>query len=74
METVEAAPPARTQVSADTMKCTVADTGCLKQAKQLGKKVEIVDEAELEVFRCSVSDADCLKRAKASGKKVEIID
>jgi len=46
----------------------------MKQAKQLGKKVDLVEEADLEVLRCSASDADCLKRAKAAGKKVEITD
>ena len=60
--------------SEDTVKCVATDPDCIKSAKEAGKKVEIVDEAELDVFRCSVSDADCLKRAKASGKKVEIID
>jgi hypothetical protein len=56
------------------MKCVLADTGCLKQAKTQGKKVEIVDEAELDTLRCTATDAECLKRAKSAGKKVEIID
>jgi hypothetical protein len=56
------------------MKCVTTDTGCLKQAKAQGKKVELVDEAELDTLRCTATDADCLKRAKSTGKKVEIID
>ena len=58
----------------DFVKCVVTDTACLKSAKQQGKKVEIVEEAELDVLRCAATDAECLKRAKALGKKVEIID
>jgi hypothetical protein len=50
----------------------ISDTSCLKRAKQAGKKVEIVDEAELDILRCASTDTDCLKRAKALGKKVEI--
>ncbi len=38
------------------------DPACLKQAKAQGKKVELVDAADLDMLRCSVSDADCLKR------------
>lgn len=56
------------------MKCVATDTNCLKRAKQVGKKVEIVDEAELDLLRCASTDTDCLKRAKALGKKVEITD
>jgi hypothetical protein len=58
----------------DFVKCVVTDTACLKSAKQQGKKVDIVDETELDTLRCTATDADCLKRAKALGKKVEIID
>ena len=50
------------------------DTGCLKEAKAQGKKVELVDETEVDTVRCAVTDGDCLKRAKSTGKKVEIID
>ena len=50
------------------------DPGCLKQAKAQGKKVEIVDEADLDTLRCASTDTDCLKRAKSMGKKVDIID
>lgn len=50
------------------------DPACLKQAKAQGKKVEIVDEADLDMLRRSISDPGCLKRAKSMGKKVEIID
>jgi hypothetical protein len=56
------------------MKCVTTDTGCLKRAKQARKKVEIVDEAELDILRCASTETDCLKRAKALGKKVEITD
>jgi hypothetical protein len=58
----------------DSAKCVVTDTACLKQAKAQGKKVELVEEADLDTLRCSVTDAECLKRAKAMGKKVEISD
>jgi hypothetical protein len=60
--------------ASDSVKCVATDTGCLKQAKAQGKKVELVDEAELDTLRCTATDADCLKRAKSTGKKVEIID
>jgi hypothetical protein len=46
----------------------------MKQPKAQRKKVEIVEESELDTLRCSVADADCLTRVKAMGKKVEIID
>jgi hypothetical protein len=56
------------------VKCLATDTGCLKQAKAQGKKVEVVDEADLDTLRCATTDTECLKRAKSMGKKVEIID
>jgi hypothetical protein len=46
----------------------------MKQAKAQRKKVEIVEESELDTLRCSATDANCLKRAQAVGKKVDIID
>jgi len=61
-------------LGSDSVKCVITDSSCLKQAKTQGKKVEIVDEADLDTLRCSVSDGDCLKRAKSLGKKVEIVD
>ena len=35
----------------DTMKCLVTDTGCMKQAKAQRKKVELVEESELDTLR-----------------------
>jgi hypothetical protein len=58
----------------EAVQCLATDTGCLKQARAQGRKVEVVDEAELDTLRYAVTDADCLKRAKSMGKKVEIID
>jgi hypothetical protein len=46
----------------------------MKQAKAQHKKVEIVEEDQLDTLRCSTTDTDCLARAKTKGKKVEIID
>jgi hypothetical protein len=46
----------------------------MKQAKAQRKKVEIVEEHQLDTLRCSTTDTDCLTRAKATGKKVDIID
>ncbi|MEX0830593.1 MAG: hypothetical protein WD032_10165 [Nitrospirales bacterium] len=57
-----------------TMKCVVTDVACLKEAKSLGKKVEIVDEEDLDKLRCTVTDIECLQNAKRLGKQVEIID
>ena len=57
--------------SLDTMKCAATDTTCLNEAKQLGKKVRIVED---NVLRCKVTDASCLKKAQTSGRPVEIID
>jgi hypothetical protein len=56
------------------MKCLVADTGCMKQAKAQRKKVGIVEEHELDTLRCATTDTGCLTRAKSMGKKVDIID
>ena len=50
------------------------DTDCLKRAKQARKKVEIVDEEELDTIRCAMTDTECLNRAKDAGKKVEVTD
>ena len=52
----------------------VTDVVCLKQAKSLGKQVEIVDEEDLDKLRCAVTDIECLQKAKRLGKQVEIID
>jgi hypothetical protein len=60
--------------SASTMKCVVTDVICLKEAKALGKQVEIVDEEDLDKLRCTVTDIECLQKAKRLGKQVEIID
>jgi hypothetical protein len=65
-----AEPPA----AKDSIKCLVTDTGCMKEAKAQRKKVEIVEESELDVLRCAATDAGCLRRAQTLGKKVEIID
>jgi hypothetical protein len=46
----------------------------MKEAKAQRKKVEIVEESELDVLRCAATDAGCLRRAQTLGKKVEIID
>jgi hypothetical protein len=46
----------------------------MKQAKAQRKKVQIVEEHQLDTLRCSTTDTDCLARAKAQGKKVDIID
>ncbi len=60
--------------SSATMKCVITDVACLKEAKSLGKQVEIVDEEDLDVFRCKVTDVACLQKAKQLGKQVEIVD
>ena len=60
--------------SSITIKCVVTDVACLKEAKSLGKKVEIVDEEDLDKLRCTVTDIECLQKAKRLGKQVEIID
>ena len=60
--------------ASDSVTCAATDTDCLKQAKIQGKKVELVNEAELDALRCSVSASDCLKRAKSMGKNVEMVD
>lgn len=60
--------------SSATMKCVVSDVACLKEAKSLGKRVEIVDEVDLDNLRCTVTDIECLQNAKRLGKQVEIID
>lgn len=63
-----------TESASTSMKCTMTDVACLKEAKALGKPVEIVDEQDLDVIRCQVTNVDCLQRAKELGKPVEIID
>lgn len=50
------------------------DTDCLKRTKQASKKVEIVDEQELDTIRCAMTEIECLNRAKSAGKKVEVTD
>ena len=60
--------------SSATMKCVVTDVACLKEAKSLGKQVEIVDEEDVDKLRCTVTDIACLQKAKRLGKQVEIID
>ncbi len=67
-------PVVNTGSSPATMKCVVTDVSCLKEAKSLGKQVEIIDEEELDKLRCTVTDIECLKKAKRLGKQVEIID
>lgn len=67
-------PPVHTGSSSATAKCVVTDVACLKEAKSLGKQVEIVDEENLDKFRCAVTDIECLQKAKQLGKQVEIID
>lgn len=60
--------------TSDSMPCVVMDPHCLKQANAQGKKVALVEEADLDALRCLVSDGGCLKRAKSLGGKVEIVD
>lgn len=67
-------PVVNTGSSSATMKCAVTDVACLKEAKSLGKQVEIVDEEDLDKLRCTVTDIECLQKAKRLGKQVEIID
>lgn len=67
-------PAVSTGSSAATMKCVVTDVACLKEAKSLGKQVEIVDEEDLDKLRCAVTDVACLQKAKQLGKQVELID
>jgi dsDNA-binding SOS-regulon protein len=67
-------PVVHTESSSATMKCLVTDVVCLKQAKSLGKQVEIVDEEDLDKLLCAVTDIECLQKAKRLGKQVEIID
>ncbi len=66
--------PVKTGSSQETMECVLTDVGCLKEAKSLGKQVEIIDEEDLDKLRCTVTDIECLKKAKRLGKQVEIID
>ena len=67
-------PVVNTGSSSATMKCVLTDVVCLKEAKSLGKQVEIVDEEDLEKLRCSVTDIECLQKAKRLGKQVELVD
>ncbi len=68
------APTVQTESASTSMKCVMTDVACLKEAKSLGKQVEIVDEADLNVLRCTVTDVKCLRKAQRLGKPVEIID
>ena len=70
----EQSPVVQTGSQSTPMKCVMTDVACLQEAKSLGKQVEIVDEADLNVVRCRITDMKCLKKAKKLGKQVEIID
>jgi len=72
-ETAPAAAAAQ-PAAAGTIRCVETDVACLRDAKQKGARVEIVDESQLDVIRCAIDDAACMRRAKEMGKKVELID
>ena len=74
VKTPKTSPVVNTGSSSVTMKCVLTDVVCLKEAKSLGKQVEIVDEEDLEKLRCSVTDIECLQKAKRLGKQVELVD
>jgi hypothetical protein len=46
----------------------------MKQAKAQRKKVEIVDESQLDGLRCATTAAGSLRHAQTLGKKVDIIE
>lgn len=66
--------PAAPAAGSGTARCVETDVACLRDAKQRGLRVEIVDESQLDTIRCAIEDAACMRRAKEMGKKVELID
>jgi hypothetical protein len=69
-----AAPQPAAAPATGTARCVETDVACLRDAKQRGLHVEIVDESQIDTIRCTIDDAACMRRAKEMGKKVELID
>jgi hypothetical protein len=59
----------------DTVKCVATDRECLRQAKEEGRQVEMVEKpATNDTMKCLITDTGCMKQAKAQRKKVEIVE
>ena len=58
-----------------TMKCSLPyiPGPATQEAKAQRRRVEIVEEHQLDTLRCSTTDTDCLTRAKAQGRRSDII-
>ena len=54
----------------DTVKCVATGQECLRQAKEEGRQVDMIEKPVTnDIVRCLITDTGCMKQAKAQRKK-----